>query len=239
MKKPLFSFVPLLLALGATAPVFAGEKTQVDENLAAVEKKLLKEWEKLKSMTAVRDMQMTMQGVLTKSKGTVEFVNNPDGERFRIEMTTEMSLGGRELTSTSTTIFDGELVHTLSEVMGQKKAFKQKLGALPQSPAGRQMFKALKEKNDLKVLPREKVDGKAAFVIEAAPKGPTAKRIARMKIFLTKQNGIIVKILGYDDAGTEVMTIVHNNIKVNPQVDESRFVFKAPEDAQIVDFSNR
>lgn len=239
MKRPLFSFVPLLLALGATAPVFAGQKTQGDENLAAIEKKLSKEWEKLKSMTAVMERQDTMQGVVAKSKGTVEFVNNPDGERFRIEMTTEANIGGQELTSISSTVYDGKLVYTVTEAMGQKQAFKQKLGALPQSPAGRHMFKVLKEKNELKVLPSEEVDGKDAFVIEAAPKGATGKRVSRIKIYLTKEHGIIVKMLGYDTAGIEMMTITCTNIKINPKIDVSRFVFEAPENVQIVDYSNR
>ena len=95
------------------------------------------------------------------------------------------------------------------------------------------------EKNQLKVLPSEKVDGKDAFVIEAAPKGATSKRVSRIKIFLTKENGIIVKMLGYDTAGSEMMAIMCNNIKINPKIDVSRFVFEAPENVQIVDYSNR
>lgn len=245
MKKRLFLFVPLLLALGVSTAVFAGEKAKAeekaknDEKLAAVEKELSKVWDKLKSMTADMEMNVVMAGISTKLNGTVEFVNKPDKELFRMEMTMETDFGGQKMEGSSATVYDGEFVYVVTDMMGQKTAVKQKPGAIAQSPAGKHMFKSLMENNELKVLPSEKVDGKDAFVIEAVPKGTGSQPVARMKIFLVKENGIMVKMLGYDSAGSEFMTTVYSNIKINPKIDESRFVFKAPDGVQVVDMTNQ
>ncbi len=251
MKKRLFSFASVLLALGAFTAAFADdkpkteekpkvvEKVEVDEELAAVEKALSKAWGNLKSMTADMEMNVAMAGISTKMKGTVEFVNKPDKELFRMEMTIESNMGGQKMEGNSTTVYDGEFVYMLNEMMGQKSVVKQDPGVIAQSPAGKRMFEGLKEKNELKVLPSEKVDGKDVFVIEAVPKGTGPQPVARMKIFLAKENGIMVKMLGYDNAGTEFMTTVYSNIKINPKIDESRFVFKAPDGVQVMDMTNR
>ncbi|MCH7995546.1 MAG: outer membrane lipoprotein carrier protein LolA [Planctomycetes bacterium] len=251
MKKRLFSFASVLLALGAFTAAFADdkpkteekpkavEKVEVDEELAAVEKALSKAWGNLKSMTADMEMNVVKAGTSTKMKGTVEFVNKPDKELFRMEMTMETDFGGQKMEGTSTTVYDGEFVYMVNEMFGQKTAIKQKPGAMAQSPAGKHMFESLMENNELKVLPSEKVDGKDAFVIEAVPKGTGPQPVARMKLFLMKENGIMVKMLGYDSAGSEFMTTVYSNIKINPKIDESRFVFKAPDGVQVMDMTNR
>ncbi|MCH9001046.1 MAG: outer membrane lipoprotein carrier protein LolA [Planctomycetes bacterium] len=257
MKKRLFLLVPFLFALGVSTAAIADEKAKAeekprndekakaeekpknDEKLAAIEKELSKVWDKLKSMTADMEMNVAMAGTSTKMKGTVEFVNKPDKELFRMEMTMETDFGGQKMEGTSTTVYDGEFVYMVTDMMGQKTAIKQKPGAIAQSPAGKRMFKSLMENNELKVLPSEKVDGKDAFVIEAVPKGTGPQPVARMKLFLVKENGIMVKMLGYDSAGSEFMTTVYSNIKINPKIDESRFVFKAPDGVQVMDMTNR
>ena len=173
MKKRLILFLPLLLALGASTAVLADEKAKAeekpknDEKLAAVEKELSKVWDKLKSMTADMEMNVVVAGLSTKMKAKVEFINKPDKELFRMEATMEMDVGGQKMEGNSTTVYDGEFVYTVNEMMGEKTAVKQEPGAIAQSPAGKHMFKSLMENNELKVLPGEKVDGKDAFVIEA------------------------------------------------------------------------
>ena len=91
----------------------------------------------------------------------------------------------------------------------------------------------------MKVLPDEKVDGKDTFVIEAVPKGLARQPVTKMKYYLEKENGTVVKLLGYDRAGSEIMSIVYSNIKINPEIDVSRFVFQAPEGVQVMDMTNR
>ena len=257
MKKRLFLLVPFLFALGVSTAAIADEKAKAeekpkndekpkaeekrknDEKLAAVEKELSKVWDKLKSMTADMEMNVAVAGTSTKMKGTVEFVAKPDKELFRMEMTMETDFGGQKMEGTSTTVYDGEFVYMVNEMFGQKTAIKQKPGAMAQSPAGKHMFESLMENNELKVLPSEKVDGKDAFVIEAVPKGTATQPFTKMKLFLVKENGIVVKMLAYDHAGSEFMTTVYSNIKINPKIDESRFVFKAPDGVQVMDMTNR
>lgn len=251
MKKRLFLLVPFLLAFGAASAAIADEKPKaenkpkleakpkVDAKLAAVEKELSKAWDKLKSMTANMEMNMVMSGNSTKMSGTIEFVNNPDKEFFRMDMAMESNMGGQKIEGKATTIYDGEFVYVVNEMMGQTMAIKQKPGAIAQTPAGKHMFEGLKDANDLKVLPSEKIDGKDAFVLEATPKGTAPQPVSRMKLYLVKENGIMVKLLGYDTAGTEVMTITYSDIKINPKIDTSRFVFKAPDGVQVMDMTNQ
>ena len=251
MKKRLFLLVPSLLAFGAaTAAVadekpkaekkpVAQEKPKVDPKLAAVEKELSKAWDKLKSMTADMEMNMLMAGISTKMAGTIEFVNNPDKEFFRMEMTMESNMGGQKIEGKATTIYDSEFVYIVNEMMGQKMAVKQKPGAIAQTPAGKHMFEGLKDSNELKVLPGEKVNGKDAFVLEAVPKGAAPNPVTKMKLYMVKENGIMVKMIGYDSAGGEVMTITYSNIKINPKIDAGRFVFKAPDGVQVMDMTNQ
>lgn len=251
MKKRLFSLVSLLLALGAFTTALADdkpkteekpkavEKADVDEKLAAVEKELSKVWGNLKSLTADLEMEMTMQGLPTKSKGKVEFVNHPDKELLRMEMKIEIDMGGQTMESTMSTIYDGEFVYLIKEMMGQTIAVKQKPGAISQSPGGRHMFESLKAQNTLKVLPNEKVDGKDAFVIEATPNSSLPLPVVKLKLFLFKENGVMVKMLGFDSAGKEIVTIRYNDIKINPKIDPDRFVFKAPAGVQVLDMTNQ
>ena len=257
MKKRLFLLVPFLFALGVSTAAIADEKAKAeekpkndekpkaeekrknDEKLAAVEKELTKVWDKLKSMTADMEMNVVKAGTPTKMKGSVEFVNKPDKELLRMEMTLEADVAGQKMEGTVTTIYDGEFIYIVSEMFGRKTIIKQNPGAMAQTPAGKHMFEGLKENYELKVLPGEKVDGKDAFVIEAVPKGTGPQPVARMKLFLMKENGIMVKMLGYDSAGSEFMTTVYSNIKINPKIDESRFVFKAPDGVQVMDMTNR
>jgi len=235
MKIRLYSLIAAMALM-----LCASSVAVADEKLDAVEKELIKAWEKFESMTADVTMNMNMQGMTNKGTGTFEIDNKGGKDKFRMEMNSEMDMGGQKMTNTTSTVGDGEFVYSVNEAMGQKTAMKMKPGqGQASAPVGRQMFDSLKEQFDLKVLPDETVDGDAAYVLEAKPKQSMGSPIAMMKMYFVKKHGIMVKMRGMDAAGTEVMTMDYKNVKINPKIDASRFVFKAPEGVQVMDMTKQ
>ncbi len=139
-------------------------------------------------------------------------------------------------------IYDGEFAYTLSEAPGHKSAIKTKpnAGDMPNPFDGKAMFALLEKDHTLRLLPGEKVDGKDTFVIEAKPKkedAPTANFMARSVTYYHKDSGIALKQVAYDKAGKTVLTMLVEDLKLNPEIKPDRFVFKAPPDVTVVDMT--
>ena len=227
----LATLVCSVLALSSGA--FAGD------TLESVEKDIIAKWTKLKSLTAKTTMAMSMQGMSMKSQGTVEFLKKGDKELFRMDMTMSQSMGGQTQETSMSTIADGEYVYNVTDMMGQKRAMKQKPDSLPGTVGGQQMFEGLRKNNDLKLLPDETVDGQSVFVIEGTPKTAGRTPYAKSTMYFTKDAGIMIKMVGVDASGGQVMTMSISDIKRDPKIDPDRFVFKAPEGVQVMDLTER
>jgi outer membrane lipoprotein-sorting protein len=182
---------------------------------------------------------MNMQGMSMKSEGTIEYLIQDGKELFRMDMTMKQSMGGQEMDGSMSTIADGQFVYAVTEMMGQKMAMKQKPDSFQGAVGGKQMFEDMKKSNELKLLPDEKVDGQATFVIEATPKSAGPRPYANSKMFFAKDSGIMVKMVGVDTGGNEVMTMKVSDVKRDPKIDADRFVFKAPEGVQVMDMTGR
>jgi outer membrane lipoprotein-sorting protein len=149
------------------------------------------------------------------------------------------SFGGQEnKTEMSVTmICDGDSMYTLSTQMGQTMATKQK----PDASLGgdlKKYFEDIIAKHNVKVLPDEKIDGEACFVIEATPKDPAAAAsIAKTIMYFRKDIGINVKMVGMDKDGKEVFSNISSDFKINSDIAADRFVFKAPEGVQVMDMT--
>lgn len=235
MKDRLFSLAAVLALI-----YFAPAASFADDKLDAVVKELEKAWGEFESMTADITINTSMQGMTNKQTGTIEFDHKGGKYRYRMDMKTETDMNGQKMTSTQTMVSDGDYIYTLSEAMGQKHATKMKpLPGQMTAPVGKEMFDSLEKQYELKVLPDESVDGDAAYVIEAKPKQNMGSPTTTMKMYFVKKHGIMVKTLGLDASGAENMSMLYKNIKVNPKIDPSRFVFKAPEGVQVMDMTNQ
>ena len=209
------------------------------ETLESVEKQIIARWSKLTSLTAKTTMVMNMQGMSMTSEGTIECMKRGDKELLRMEMTMKQSMGGQSKDTAMSVIMDGEYVYNMTEMMGHKRAMKQKPDSFRGAVGGKRVFEDLKREHELKLLPDEKVDGQAVFVIKATPKGAKPKPYTNSKNFFAKDTGIMVKMIGVDAGGNEVMTMTVSDVKRNPEIDPDRFVFKAPEGVQVMDVTGQ
>jgi outer membrane lipoprotein-sorting protein len=215
-----------------------------------IEKKLVEAHSKMKSYTSktktTQDFDMG-QGIKTSADygGTVEWKRDGNKLKYRTEMkgVTTQSVAGQENKSEVTVLMinDGDFVYTLSDqnipnMPPQKMASKQKPDpAMSGEPA--KLFEKLRQDNDLKVLPDEKVDGKDVYVLEVIPKNKEDGPVAKSLMYFAKDSGVNVKVLGKNKDGKDVFTNTSTDIKLNVDISNDRFVFKAPEGVQVMDMT--
>jgi hypothetical protein len=134
-------------------------------------------------------------------------------------------------------INDGEFTYGYSVTDGKKMAYKSKTtGDWDQSP-----FEIWRKEWDLKLLSDESVDGASCYVIEATPKpgsdtaagGASGKMVFQYR----KDCGLNVKMVSYDKDGKVTFTSSSTDVKVNPNLSDDRFVFKAPAGVEVQDMT--
>lgn len=211
------------------------------ESVDDVIKKLDEAGAKLKSYSAKlkmdQKMEMGAMKTVTEMSGTIEFARKDGKELFRNEMDSKMVTegGGTDMKMVQKTLMvsDGEFMWMLNDAIdgptkGQKSATKSK------AQGDMMSARNMKEMGDLKLLPDEKIDGEDCYVIEALMKGgmPGMKQV----VYYRKSDGITAKsvtIMNDKPIGTMTMS----DIKINPNLDADRFVFKAPEGVEVVDMT--
>jgi outer membrane lipoprotein-sorting protein len=214
------------------------------DTLESVEKTIIGKWAALSSMstkmTMVSEMDMGDTKISTKAESVVEYLKKDGKELHRQEMTTETTFGaGQSMKSSITSVDDGEFLWGLQEQMGNTMVTKQKSGQMQGSPGGEKMFADLRERNNLKLLPEEKVDGVDCHVIEGTPKKAAPMRPTKELFYFGKKTGVLVKIVGMGENDKKMMTITFSDVKINPKLDPVRFVFKVPEGVQVTDMTEK
>jgi outer membrane lipoprotein-sorting protein len=215
------------------------------DSIEDVEKKLIEAHSKMKSYTCKTKMVQNFdmgQGNKMSSDFNGNFEWKRDGEKqmFRTEMkgTTTTSMGGTDNKTEVNVLMvsDGSFLHTLSEQMGQKMATKQKPDTTMTGDP-KKLFEKFRTENTVKLLPEEKVDGVSAVVLEVVPKDASASPVAKSVMYFAKDTGINIKMVGKDKDGKEVLTTSSTDIKMNTELANDRFVFKAPEGVQVMDMT--
>ena len=225
------------VALGLTA-------TAVADDLTSVEKRITEAWNKHKSMSAkltqATHVEMGTTVMDMKGEGTLEMTRTGDKILARVELkSTVMSKSGDQENKSEqpmTTIIDGEFAYTVSEAMGQKMAFKNKIDPMMVGEP-KATLEQFRKTNELNLLPDETLDGKKVFVIEAGSKDKTAGAGVPSKVvcYFDQESGIMVKMtmLGADDK--PMTTVTYTDIKLDPKIDPDRFKFTAPEGVKVID----
>lgn len=234
--------------MGISLILFGAMAAQVRaDELADVEKKVVEQWGKLRSIQAKIDFKMNMdvngQKMRSEGQGSYEAMKKEDKLLLRTEMTTNMFInaGGQEMkvAQSNTTIHDGQYDYTLMETMGRKTATKGKPKSIAKNDV-KVMFEQLHKDNTLKLLPEVKVGDEEAYVIEAVPnKKPSTPSVARQQFHFSKKTGVLLKTIGQNEKGETVESYEFSNIKLDDKIDPDRFVFKAPEGVQVVDQTNQ
>lgn len=226
-----------------TSPVLgADDLDQVIEKLAAKHDKY-----KSVQFKNITKSSFESQGISFKSDAdmSMEYMRtSPDGWKLRTETKSKSSQKMQDeetkMEGNMLMIYDGEFSYTLTDMAGQKMAMKSKpekkdnLNPFDQKA----LFKFQREHFELKLLPEEKVDGKAVYVIELKPKksaNPQMNMIGRSVGYYDKESGIALKAMSFDANGKEMASSITRDIKLNEDIKPERFVFKAPEGVTVVD----
>ena len=135
-------------------------------------------------------------------------------------------------------INDGDVMYSYSETGDTKTAMKKKIDSKtdinPFKPTS--LFKQQREHFDLKLLPDEKLDGKATWVIESTPKADgNLKDAGKSRAWYEQKTGVVIKAIGYDKEGKEISSSKTSDIKIDSDIADDRFVFKAPEGVEVMD----
>ena len=202
----------------------------VGETIDDVSKKIVEASKKIKSYSAKSRVvtKMSQQGFSMTSTmvGTSEMLRKGDEYLFRNEMkgTTENVIAGNTTKQESSTlvISDGKYTYTLTESAGMKQAFKTKSEKTEIDP-----LKMWRENGTLKLLPDTSINGKKVWVIEVTPK-QTIPGQGKTVMYFSQKHGQMVKSVVLSDKGEPMTTVEITEIQIDPKIDASRFVFKAP-----------
>jgi outer membrane lipoprotein-sorting protein len=234
-----------ILVLLLTTQAFCGATARAND-LATVEKEILKKWQKHRSLkTKVTQFEGTEAKGSKAAKhgeGTYEFVRNGDAIMFREEMKSswEVEAGGQKMTFQITllTICDGKYQYALSERVGLKTALKAKPD--PMSGADlKAFFETLRAQYNLKLLDEEAVDGQDAYVIEATPKSERSSQPYKTIVYyFSKDHGFLLKQEQRDKDGKVLQTKSYTELEFDVKIDPKRFEFKAPEGVIVQDMTS-
>ncbi len=226
--------VLLTIIIAGSTPVFV----TAAETLESVEAKIMDKWSNVKTMTANMTMKMSMgTPEPIESEGTIEYLYEKNHDKKRMQMSFEVENQGNKATISQTVIFDGEFAWTIREAMGRKLVAKQRPDVMEGTPGGRHTFEQLHKTNDLALLRDETVNGTKAFVIEATSKKKDDRGIKKYKFYFDKNTGMLFRTIGLDENGKPATVITFSDVKINPNIDPARFVFKGDAETKILDMT--
>lgn len=238
MKR--FSIVAAWLACMCLPTAFGAD------TLESVEKAIIEKNEKLTSIQfrtiTNQEMSSPQFSLKTEAESTVEAMKKGEVWLFRAESKskTEQKFGDTENKQDQTTLMvcDGKFNYVMSDTGGMKQAMKMAMSDDMSMVSNKKFFENLAKDHTLKLLPDEKAEGKDSWVIEATPKDSSAaSMMSKMVFYFDKDNGLTIKVVGFNAEGKQTMTTVNKDIKLNASISDDRFVFKAPEGVTVMDMT--
>lgn len=231
-----------LAGLGLTGAVQAADA--IDD----VEKKLIAAAEKHKTMTAKMVSLTEMEGpqikMKMKTEGTTETARRGEKVLSRNEMksTGTTKFGDQpeqKMDEKSLAICDGEFCYVLNEGTNGKQAMKMKLDTAQQGAVTKGWFEHLRKDYDIKILPEEKIEGKATYVIEATLKKPAPGQTQKSTFWYDKESAVVLKAVteGKQADNKTKMTMTMSDVKLDVDIKPERFQFKAPDGVQVMDMT--
>ena len=214
------------------------------ESLEDVKKKIHEKLSTLKSLSY--KMKMTSELALptgamkSEMEQTFEAMRK-DGRvwsRADMKQRTTQKEGGKDATTetTMTNVSDGVTELGYVESPGQKTAVRRKVD--PSSTfnpfESLRYFKEQEKTFSFKLLPDQKIDGNAVWVVETTPRDEVMKTyMSRTLVYYDQSTGITLKSETFDKDGKSIGSAITTDIKLNPDIKPSRFDFKPPPDVKI------
>lgn len=225
----------LTLSLGAAL-------LQAEESVQQVIDKLKGKAESAQSASADLQMTMTMMGQNITMRGKMLF-QAPKKNRMEIDM----DLGNMKMQQT--VVSDGKTVWTYQPMikMVSKIDLEKVIAATGVDKAGQQAssditkpFGSLKP-DTVKLLGTEELDGVKAVVFEGMPQTGELPnmpfKFSKMKIWVRADDGLLHKMVWFDENGKEIMSQTCVNIQTGIDIPASKFEFTPPEGVQVMDMT--
>lgn len=216
-------------------------EVQVDPNVAAAKQQIESAWRKCESVSADIEIKATYQwsnSVTEKhSRGRLEVLQNDGGEIFvRLEQNERLAReadGEREEKRRQTTNVITPNAHWVV-IERDANAVARVTGPPPLNPAKPDdMMRRLDKIGGVQVLPEEKVAGLDCIVLQAERELPPGRKVragrpSRMVQYWSKDYGVMIRSVTYDQHGTLVNSEALTNIKFNQPIPMERFHLEPP-----------
>lgn len=180
--------------------------------------------------------------VSLESNGQLWYLVHDDTPYFKSERTVvqESPDTGEGLTQRITATSKGNEAVLVAEIEGHKVARKISSEEFLESNLllGTHLLDAMTPDHTLKLLPDESQDGMDLYVLEAALE--QAQQVdtgipAKTKVYISKQDGLVRRVVMFSKAGEEIGETRFSNIEQNIEIDPATFSMAIPEDAQVVE----
>jgi outer membrane lipoprotein-sorting protein len=188
----------------------------------------------------INDQTAVKRGGKSEGETLIEFSRKGGKARFHTENRVEQDLQfgeARQKGKSSTIIVcDGDTVFTLRDADGARTATKQKITPETAKFMQDNPITFFKQTFKLKLAADETIDGKKCWTVECSP----TERIPgmdRIVLYIDKQSGFTLKSISRDSTLDLETTTTTSDLKINPDIAEDRFTFKAPDGVAVTDLN--
>ena len=192
------------------------------------------------SYQAELSMTMEMMGKRIESKGTVMY-KKPDKTRMESEMDMGTMKMKQVLYNDGTTLWTYQPDMKIASRIDIKKVTAE----TKEESAGRQgdisqPFKGFRQ-DSITFIREDKTNNEKVLVFQGIPEKTGVKVMnftpAKLEMWIGAGDGLVRRLILFNDEGKEMMTQSYENIKVNIEVDDSTFAFVPPEGTQVNDMT--
>ncbi|MBI4718599.1 MAG: hypothetical protein HY763_12390 [Planctomycetes bacterium] len=204
------------------------------DSVESAERELVRAWDRHRTLTAERTLvtDVTTDTGTTRTTFVSSFECMKKGDRLLVReegrtsgMERRTDGATRRIESALKQIHDGEYVYVLTDAFDHQTLYKRKQTIANEAFGGRPLFHTLHEAYTLQRLPDETVDGRLAYVIQAAPKPGASLVTEKVVHYIDKSTGLVLKSITTGNDGRAQTTLTVTNIKVDAPIPAERFVF--------------
>lgn len=203
------------------------------ETGAEVEGKVLEAWAGVTSITAALVLETTVLDLPMLGAGDAA-VLKADGKEFyrqsiQLDFPPPMGVQG-----SIRSVYDGESLFVVNELMGRAEAFKSRpgLNEAPPPPSPVLLLNAVKAAFDLEAAEYGEVDGRAAWWLEG-PRREQVERVERIRLAFDRETGFPLQITMHTPGTPEPVVISYTGLAVDAELDPADFVFAPPEGVEL------
>jgi len=254
LRNVLIAAAVLVVVCGVGAAGLVGVKQGwfAGDTVESVEAELVGLWNEADARSAIVSLSCdvplgAMPMALSVSAGA-DYLKQDDGVLFRLEGNNSTKTGQMTVDMPFALVSDGRQMHVETTMMGQTVVLKMPIpgDALQTSNTAQTVLDDLHREFDVKLLPKEPLDGKPAYVLQYTPKPGAAAtgpipgmdvQVGNIKLWAEKAALSHLKMVIADTAGTPIATLQFKDIRANPSLTSDRFKYNPPPGAKVLDMA--